>query len=120
MNKILSKDEVDALLTGVSDGEVDTEPEAECEFTKALSYDFNDRSTYLQGRPLNLGAVNDRLAKLLRISLSTALRRPLYTRAQEIKLKKFSEFIGALPSPTSLHLFRMEPLPGLGMLVSDP
>ena len=119
MNQILSKDEVDALLTKVSEGEVPTEPDTQGELAEALPYDFTDRITYLQGKPLNLAAVNDRLAKLLRVSLATALRRPVYTRALETELKKFSGFVGALPVPTSLHLFKMEPLPGLGMLVLD-
>ena len=119
MNKILSKDEVDALLTGVSDGEVDTEPDKTPASAKAIPYDFTDRSTYLQSRPLNLEAVNDRLAKLLGVSFATALRRPANTSTKEVELKKLSEFTGALTVPTSLHLFKMEPLPGLGMLALD-
>ena len=119
MSKILSQDEVDALLTGVSDGKVDTEPDEKSKRVKALPYDFTDRSTYLKGRPLNLAGVNDRLARLLRTSLANALRRPVSTQPQEMEVKKFSKCVGALPVPTSLHLFKMEPLPGLGMLVLD-
>ena len=119
MNKILSQDEVDALLTGVSDGEVSTEPDTASEVGQVLPYDFSDRSIYLQTRPLNLATVNDRLAKLLGTSLATALRRQVHTRAQEVELKKFTDFIHSLPTATSLHLFKMEPLPGLGILVLD-
>lgn len=119
MNKILSQDEVDALLTGVTGGEVPTEPDDETELQDVAPYDFTDRSTYLQGRPLNLEAINDRLARLLRVSLAGALHRPVYIRAERVELKKFGDFVRALPVPTSLHLFKMEPLHGLGMMVMD-
>jgi flagellar motor switch protein FliM len=119
MNKVLSQDEVDALLKGMSGGEVATEPASRPGTPDVVPYDFTDRSTYLRGRPLNLHMVNDRFARLFRISLSASVRRPVFVEARPLELKRFGEFIRALPVPTSLHLISMQPLPGLAVMVLE-
>jgi len=119
MNKVLSQAEVDALLKGMAGGKVTTESGAQAAATEAIPYDFTDQTSYLKRRPLNLGAAFERFARLFRLTLTGALRRSVFAQPKGMELAKFRDFIRNLPVPTSLHVFRIDPLPGLGILVLE-
>jgi len=59
-----------------------------------------------------LDIINDRFAKMHRISLSASLRRMLDINVCQAEMIKFGEFIRTLPVPTSLHILKIEPLRG--------
>jgi flagellar motor switch protein FliM len=75
MEKILSQDEVDALLRGLSDGEIETvvEPGAP-EQENVRQFDLANQDRIVRGRMPTLDIINDRFAKIHRISLSGSLR----------------------------------------------
>ncbi len=119
MNQILSQDEVDALLKGLDKGEIDTEQEpAELE-SEYEPFDWNSQGRNLKGSMPLFGLINDRFAMQLKNALSASLRRLAEVEAGPLELIKFEEFQRALPIPTSLHLFKMDPLKGTGMLVLE-
>ena len=119
MNQILSQDEVDALLKGLDKGEIETEQKGiESDLDYQL-YDWNTQGRNLKGDMPLLGMINERFAVNLKNSLSASLRRLVEVDARNLELIKFEEFQRALPIPTSLHLFKMEPLKGTGMLVLE-
>ncbi len=119
MNQILSQDEVDALLKGMDTGEVETESdglEAEGEYE---SYDWSSQGRKLKGNMPLFGLANQRYAHRLKNSLSNALGKMVDIDSGPLEMIKFEEFQRSLPLPTSLHLFKIEPLRGLGMLVIE-
>jgi len=119
VNQILSQDEVDALLKGMDSGEVETESdglEAEGEYE---SYDWSGQGRKLKGNMPLFGLANQRYAHRLKNSLSNALGKMVDIDSGPLEMIKFEEFQRSLPLPTSLHLFKMEPLRGLGMLVIE-
>jgi flagellar motor switch protein FliM len=59
-----------------------------------------------------LDIINDRFAKIHRISLSGSMRRMLDINVCQAEMIKFGEFIRTLPVPTSLHILKMDPLRG--------
>jgi flagellar motor switch protein FliM len=59
-----------------------------------------------------LDIINDRFAKIHRISLSGSLRRMIDINVCQAEMIKFGEFIRTLPVPTSLHILKIEPLRG--------
>ena len=73
MEKILSQDEVDALLKGLSDGEIDAPRENATEAAGVRIFDLANQDRIVRGRMPTLDIINDRFAKIHRISLSGAL-----------------------------------------------
>jgi len=119
VNQILSQDEVDALLRGLDKGEIETEQESLESDLDVQPYDWNTQGKNLKHDMPLLALINDRFAVNLKNSLSASLRRIVEVEAAGLELIKFEEFQRALPIPTSLHLFKMEPLKGTGMLVLE-
>lgn len=115
---ILSQEEIDALLGGVDDGDVDTSAEEPAEGVHA--YDLASQERIVRGRMPTLEMINDRFARQLRISLFDMLRYTTEVSSRNIKVQKFSEYIRGLFVPTSLNLMRFKPLRGTGLIVLDP
>ena len=72
MANVLSQEEIDALLGGISEGTVPVETAAASENSEPgkkdiLSFDFTDQDHVLRGRLPTLEIVHDRFARLLRI-----------------------------------------------------
>ncbi|MGA3116626.1 MAG: flagellar motor switch protein FliM [Syntrophobacteraceae bacterium] len=113
MEKILSQDEVDALLKGLSDGDIETTKESGAATQENVRmFDLANQDRIVRGRMPTLDIINDRFAKIHRISLSGSLRRMLDINVCQAEMIKFGEFIRTLPVPTSLHILKIEPLRG--------
>lgn len=110
---ILSQDEVDALLTGMDGGDVETDVPPE-EQPSTRNYDFGNEDRIIRGRMPTLEMVNERFARKLRISLFNLLRRSAEISSGTVQIMKFSEYIHTLFVPTSLNLIHMHPLKGTG------
>ncbi|NNJ72302.1 MAG: flagellar motor switch protein FliM, partial [Enterobacterales bacterium] len=68
MSDLLSQDEIDALLHGVDDGDIDLEEEDQLA-GEARAYDFSAQDRIVRGRMPTLEMVNERFARHMRISL---------------------------------------------------
>jgi len=117
-NDVLSQDEIDALLHGVDSGAVKTE--ATPAPGEARSYDFANQVRIVRGRMPTLEMINERFARLFRISLFNMLRRTPEVAVAPVKMQKFSEYVHSLHVPTSLNLVKILPLRGTGLIVLDP
>ncbi len=116
--KILDQAEIDALLHGVDSGAVSTESDAPP--GEASSYDFANQVRIVRGRMPTLEMINERFARLNRVSLYNLLRRAPEVSVGAVQIKKFSEFVHTLHVPTSLNLVRLNPLRGTALVVLDP
>jgi flagellar motor switch protein FliM len=115
---ILNQDEIDALLHGVDSGAVKTDtPMTPGE---ARNYDFANQVRIVRGRMPTLEMINERFARLFRISLFNLLRRTPEVAVAPVKMQKFSEYVHSLHVPTNLNLIRILPLRGTGLVVIDP
>jgi len=63
--------------------------------------------------------INERFARQMNASISALLHSTVDIAADSMETLKFSEFGRSLPVPTSLHIFRMEPLRGYVLLVLE-
>ena len=72
---VLSQDEIDALLHGVDDGDVDTDGDEELNDGTARSFDFNSQERIVRGRLPTLEMINERFARNFRVSMFNLLRR---------------------------------------------
>ena len=118
--EVLSQGEVDALLRGVGDGEVATEtdegPEDE---TGVVPYDLTSQEKIIRGRLPTLDIINQMFSRLFRNSFATLMRKPVQVNTVSTDTIKFGDFLRSLPVPSSLHIFRMEPLRGHGLMVVE-
>ena len=117
-DKILDQAEIDALIHGVDTGAVNTTPEPGP--GEVRSYDFNNQMRIVRGRMPTLEMINERFARIFRVSLYNLLRRTAEISVHPIQVKKFSEYVHTLHVPTSLNLVKMNPLRGTALLVLEP
>lgn len=118
MQDILSQDEIDALLHGVDSGKVDTAPPPPPGV--AQSFDFASQDRIVRGRLPTLEMINERFARLFRISLFNMLRRTPELSVVGIEMMKFSDYVHGLYVPTSLNLIRVKPLRGTALVIFEP
>ncbi|MEJ1297568.1 MAG: flagellar motor switch protein FliM [Candidatus Sedimenticola sp. (ex Thyasira tokunagai)] len=118
-NDLLSQDEIDALLHGVDDGDVETEVEEVYE-GEIRSYDFASQDRIVRGRLPTLEMINERFSRYFRTTLFNLLRRSATINISGVQMLKFSEFVHSLFVPTSLNLMHVKPLRGQGLCVLDP
>lgn len=119
VNDLLSQDEIDALLHGVDNGEVETEKEATHDGI-ARPFDFNSQDRIVRGRMPTLEMINERFARHFRISIFNLLRRTAEISVAGVQMMKFSEYLHSLFVPTSLNIVRIRPLRGTALCVIDP
>lgn len=117
MQDLLSQDEIDALLHGVDDGEVDTEGDENEEGVR--SYDLASQDRIVRGRMPTLEMINERFARYTRISLFNLLRRNADVSAGGVQIMKFGEYVHTLYVPTSLNIVKVRPLRGAGLFIFD-
>ncbi len=118
---LLSQDEIDALLHGVDDGDVETDTEVDEDVAgDARQYDFNSQERIVRGRMPTLEMVNERFARYFRISLFNFLRRSAEISISGIQIQKFSEYVQSLFVPTNLNIVRFAPLRGRALIVMEP
>ena len=130
MSDLLSQAEIDALLNGVSDGDIETEDDSEFyseagaeEFNEkgiVREYDFASQERIVRGRMPTLEMVNERFARFIRISLFNFLHRSAEIFISGIQVQKFSEYTQGLLVPTNLTIVRFNPLRGKALIVIDP
>jgi flagellar motor switch protein FliM len=116
--ELLSQDEIDALLHGVDSGVVDTTPPPTP--GEVRSYDLASQDRIVRGRLPTLEMINERFARLFRISLFNMLRRTPELTSGTVEMSKFSEYTHSLFVPTSLNVCRIKPLRGNALFIFEP
>jgi flagellar motor switch protein FliM len=115
---ILSQEEVDALLRGVSaDPDEAAQPSAP---GGAQPYDIGRQERLVRGRMPTLELIHERFARGLRGALANLTRRSTEISAVPVRVVKYSEFLRNLAIPTSLNLVQVKPLRGTGLMVFEP
>ena len=116
---LLSQDEIDALLSGVDSGDVDTDLDVIESPDGASTYDFTTQHRIVRGRMPTLEMINERVARNLRISLFNMLRRSPVISVQGVQMSKFGEYVHSLFVPSNLNLVKVKPLRGTALCVMN-
>jgi len=121
MEQILSQDEVDALLKGISGGDIEEPEEAVSEEDLGYQvYDFTRQQGIVQVKMPALEVINDSFLRSMRSSLANTLRRIIDITAVPMEMDRFGAFVRTLPVPSSLQIFKMEPFRGNALFVLEP
>ena len=111
MSQVLSQNEVDALLKGIEGGDMEEEFDMpDIDDNAVIPYDLTSQDRIIRGRMPTLEIIHDRFVRMFRLTLSSALRKVVDISVRSTELIKFGEFLKTLPVPSSLNLFRMNPL----------
>ncbi len=121
MEQILSQDEVDALLKGISGGDIEEPEEIVSDEDLDLQvYDFSRQQGIAQYKMPALEVINDTFLRTMRTSLANTLRRVIDITAVPMELERFGAFVRTLPVPSSLQVFKMSPFRGSALFVLEP
>jgi flagellar motor switch protein FliM len=121
VSKILSQDEVDALLTSAANPEkASTVADLPIDAESVIVYNFRrpDRVNKEQIRSLHF--LHDRFARNISTSLSAYLRTVTDVNVTSVEQFTYSEFLMSLPDPTAFYAISLAPLEGLGALELNP
>ncbi len=119
MNQILSQDEVDALLKGVQSGDVETETEKGKEPSGVRPYDLTSQDQIVRGKMPGLELVNERFVRTFRNSISNLIMKFVDVNVKNVKFIKFEELMKTIPFPSSINIFKLEPLKGYALFVIE-
>ena len=120
MSQVLSQEEVDVLLKGVSEGEIETEQQEVRDPSAVRSYDLTGHEGITNRKMPTLEMTTETFARLFRSTLSSLLKKVVGTSGVSVSVAKYGDFIETIPVPASLHIFQMKPLGGSALLVIDP
>lgn len=122
MERILSEEEIDALLKAAQDvkSEAGADGPARLRSGEATPFDLTSQGKPVRGPLPSLDRVDDRFSRGLRSSLMGVLRRRIEGSPRGRAFVKQEELLASLPSPSCIALCRIESLQTSGMLVFDP
>ncbi len=116
---VLSEEEIDALLSGVSSGDVDTEDDSGETAADVRHYDLTSQDRVVRGRLPTLELIGEKFARQFRVEMFSLLRFQIDVGAGGVQVLKFSEYAQSLFVPTSLGLTRITPFVGACLIVLD-
>jgi flagellar motor switch protein FliM len=119
MSKILSQEEIDALLSTAPASNIPARA-SDPVFGGVITYDFRrpDRVSKEQIRSLHF--LHDRFARNVAVSLGAYLRTLTEFSIVSVEQFSYSEFLMSLSDPTAYYAVAMPPLDGLGALELNP
>ncbi len=117
---ILSQEEVDALLKGVT-GESDAADDSAAGDDAGIqSYNLASQDRIVRGRMPTMEVINERFARNFRIGLFNFTRRTAEISVGPVRLLKYAEFVRNLVVPTNLNMVHVKPLRGTALMIFDP
>jgi len=117
--QILSQDEVDALLQGIT-GESQKLEQEEAPSGGVRDYNLASQERIVRGRMPTMEIINERFARNVRIGLFNFIRKSPEISIGPIKVQKYSAFLREIVVPTNFNIVSVRPLRGSGLIVCDP
>ncbi len=117
--QILSQDEVDALLQGIT-GESQKLEQEDVPKEGIRDYNLANQERIVRGRIPTMEIINERFARNIRIGLFNLIRKSPEVSVGGIKVQKYSAFLREIVVPTNFNIMAVRPLRGSGLIVCDP
>jgi flagellar motor switch protein FliM len=117
--QILSQDEVDALLQGIT-GESQKLEAEEPETDGVRAYNIASPERIVRGRMPTMEIVGERFARNIRIGLFNLIRKSPEVSIGGAKVIKYSAFLREIVVPTNFNIVSVKPLRGSGLIVCEP
>ncbi len=124
MAEVLSQNEIDALLTAVTDGKVEAVGSPTVEATpedvskKYPRYDLTSQERMTKGKLVALKGIHERFANNFRMSLGQSLKKNVSVKIIKSEVVKFSDYLTSLSRPLNLSNYECESLKAHMLIVS--
>jgi len=128
VERILTQDEIDELLSAFGDGDADgrdhsfadtQSPGVLHNLKNIAGIDLTKGQNYRKWRIANLDIIFNAFARYYGISLSNCLQRSVAIQKGEVVSKLFEEFVADIENAGVFGIFTLEPLKGSGVFVFD-
>lgn len=120
MTRMLSQEEIDALLSAISSGQRFTTAWALAKQKAITLYDFKRPERLSKDQLRTLRTIHEAFARSFGIYLSNVLRTLVEMSVTLIDQLTYSEFTMAMAAPTCLYVFESKGLEGSGILEISP
>ncbi len=118
--KVLSQQEVDALMKGVSAGAVGTEGDQSAENLPSDEYNLiTSKERVVRGKLPTLEIINEQFCRHFRLSLFNLIRKIADVTVEGVSMMKYAEYISKIALPASFNVFQISPLRGLSLMVFE-
>lgn len=121
MADVLSQNEIDALLSALSTGELEPEELGKDEENhKVKLYDFKSPQKFSKEHIRTLELVHDNYARIISNYLTGQTRQNIKVKIETVEQITYEEFIHSVQNPTIITMFRMPPLAGSIIFETNP
>lgn len=120
MSRMLSQEEIDALLNATDDGTGPSEKRSVSARESAVRYNFRRPDRVSKEQIHSLQLVHDRYARNVATSLSAYLRTMTELSVVSVEQFSYSEFLMSLSDPTAFYALSIAPFEDLGALEVNP
>jgi len=117
--QILSQDEVDALLQGIT-GESQNLDTPDVDDGPIRNYNLAQQERIVRGRMPTMEIINERFARNIRVGLFNFIRKNPEVSVGAVAVQKYSAFLREIVVPTNFNIVSVKPLRGSGLVVCDP
>ncbi|WP_078413264.1 flagellar motor switch protein FliM [Priestia abyssalis] len=120
-DEVLSQSEIDALLSALSNDEMNTEQlKSEEKERRVKVYDFKRALRFSKDQIRSLNRIHKNFARILTTFLSARLRTLVQISIASIDQIPYEVFIRSIPQMTVLNIIEMEPLEGRIIMEVNP
>lgn len=121
MEEVLSQNEIDALLSAISSGEMSAdELKKEEKEQKVRVYDFKRALRFSKDQVRSLSRIHENYARLLTTYFSAQLRTYVNISVASVDQIPYEEFIRSVPKMTILNMYSLAPLEGRILMEVNP
>jgi flagellar motor switch protein FliM len=121
---LLSQEEIDALLKGVSGEDENAGGGAQAgasgSTAKLRPYDPATQHRVIRERLHALDIINERFARYFRMAIFNFIRRSADITVDAVRYQSYSNFSRNVPVPTNINIISMKPLKGSALIVFPP
>ncbi len=121
MDEVLSQNEIDALLSAITSGEMDAEELKKEEDEKRIRvYDFKRALRFSKDQIRSISRLHENYARLLTTFFATQLRTYVNINVTSVDQVPYEEFIRSVPKRTVLNIYSLQPLDGNLIMEINP
>lgn len=112
MGEVLSQNEIDSLLTALSNGELDVDEMKDTGEKQVKDYDFARPAKFSKEHLRTMEIIFEHYGRLLSTNLPVYLRKNIQVEVMNSEAVTYSEFSNALSNPVLLGIVNFAPMPG--------
>ncbi len=118
MAEVLFQHEIDSLIESLNTGNLNLD-NFKPTSSNVKSFDFNRPNKFSKEQMTSLEIIHNSFARMLSNFMSAYLRTAIKIRVTSVEQLTYEDFISAIPSPTLITVFSLEPLKRTALLETN-